>query len=139
MDRAHLAKAIGHPLGDPALDAQAFGEVAGVKRLRQRRRQQAAQVGRRAELVDAVHFDEALVFDMMVVVAPPAPPAVARIAPFFDLDERHFERQPAVGKHAREVDQLLEQIEQRSLLRAAAARHDLAARAATLHEVLARR
>ena len=78
-----------------------------------------------------------LIFDLMIVVAPPAPPAVARIAPFFDFDEQHFERQPAMRKHAREVHQLLEHIEQRALLRTAAARHDPAARAATLHQMLA--
>ena len=83
------------------------------------------------------HLEQLLVLDLMIVVAPPAPPAVARVAPLFDFDERHFERQPAMRKHAREVDQLFEHIEQRSLLRAAAARDDLAARAATLHEVLA--
>ncbi len=111
--------------------------MAGVKRLGQRRRQQAAQIGRRAEFVDAMHLEQMLVFDLVVVVAPPAAPAVARIAPLFDLDEQHFERQPAMRKDAREVDQLFEHIEQRSLLRAAAARDDLATCALALHQVLA--
>ena len=138
MNRAHFAEAVGHPLGDPALDAQAFGEVAGVKRLRQRGRQQAAEIGRRAELVDAVHFDQMLVFDLddrcRATNAAGHGPDSATLRFRSSSD---FERQPPVRKDAREVDQLFEDIEQRSLLRTAAARDDLAAFAAALHQVLA--
>ena len=41
-DRFHFAKAVRHSLGDPPLDAQAFGEVARVKWLGQRAGEQAA-------------------------------------------------------------------------------------------------
>ena len=67
--------------------------------------------------MNAKHFEQMLVFYLMVVVATPAPPAVARKAPFFDFDQQHFQRQPAVRENTREVHQLFKHIQQRSLLR----------------------
>ena len=85
-DRFGFAEAVGHALGDPAFDAEAFGELPGVKRLRQRWRQQAAQIGRGAELVDAVDFDEVLIVYEMIILTPSSASTVARVAPFFDFD-----------------------------------------------------
>ena len=76
-----------------------------------------------------------LIFDEMIVVATPATAAVARKTPLLDFDQHDFERQPAVGEDAREVDQLLEHIEQRTPLRAAASGNDLAAFAMQFHQV----
>ena len=135
-DRLGFAKAVGHSLGDPAFDAEAFGELAGVERLRQRGRQQAAQVGRGAELVDAVDLDEVLVIHQMIALAPPPSSAVPWVAPFFDFDQRDFKRQPAVREHAREMHELLEHVEQRATLWAAAARDDFAPLATELHQML---
>src|SRR6202008_2694091 len=71
LNRAHVAKAIRHSLGDPAFDAEPFCKVACVERPRQSCRQQFAQVGGRAKFVDADDFHEPLVLDDVVVVAPP--------------------------------------------------------------------
>ena len=90
-DGAHFAEAVGHSLGDPAFDAQAFGDVAGVKWLRQFGGQQAAQVGGGAEFVDFVDLRPVLVFDQVVVVATSPAAAVAGVAPLFDFDEHDFE------------------------------------------------
>ena len=100
LDRPRLAEAIRHPLGDPPLDAQSRGNVPGVKRRRQLRRQQPAEVGRRVKLLDAEHRHQPLVFHLMIVPPPPPPPAVAREAQLFDLDE-HALRAPAADAERR--------------------------------------
>src|SRR5689334_976367 len=112
LECAGFAQAISHALRFPAFDAEAFGELARVKRLRQSGRQQAIQIARQPKFVAAVYLDEVLVLDLVIVVATPSSPSVARIAVLFDLYEQHFKRQPSVGKHAREVNELLEHIEQ---------------------------
>ncbi len=89
---AHFAEAVGHSLGDPAFDAEAFGQLAGVKGLRQFCGQEAAQVGGGAEDVDFVDLHQMLVFDEVVVVAASPAAAVAGVTPFFDFDEDDFER-----------------------------------------------
>ena len=83
-----------------------------------------------------MYFDQMLVFDEWSLSRSPAATAVAGVAPLFDFDEQHFERQPLVREHAREVDELVEHIEERSLLRAAAAGNDFAPFAVQLHEML---
>jgi hypothetical protein len=45
--RAHFAKTVGYPLGYPALDAERFGQMAGVKRFGERALNQPAQIGGR--------------------------------------------------------------------------------------------
>ena len=62
---------------------------------------------------------------------------MARIAPLFDFHEQHFKRQSFVREDAREVDELFEHIEQRSLFWTAAAGDNLAAFSFAFHEVLA--
>ena len=52
-----------------------------------------------------------LILDLVVVVAISTAATVARKAPLFDFDEQHFEREPLVGKDAREVDEFFEDIE----------------------------
>ena len=87
FDRAHFAEAVRHALRDRTFDAEALGEVARVKRLGQRGRQQAAQVSRGAELVDFEHANQVLILDELIVVASPAAAAVAGVTPFFDFDQ----------------------------------------------------
>ena len=132
----HLAQAVGHALGDPPLDTKSFGELPGVERLRQRGRQQTAQIGGRSKLMRTVNFDEVLIVDKVIVVAPTPPTTMTRVAPFFNLNQHDFECQSLVGKHAREVDQLFEHIEQRAPLGAAAAGNDRTSLAAEFHEML---
>ena len=59
---------------------------------------------------------------LVVVVAITAAAAVSGIAPLFNLYEQDFECQPFVGEDAREVNELFENVEQRSLLWACIAR-----------------
>ncbi len=124
---ASVAEAVGHALGNPAVDVEAIGDVARVKGPRQIGRQHAAEVGCRAEFVDGMDFQKVLILDFVVVVAPPTAATVARVAVLFDFDEQHFEREPLVGEDAREVNQFVKDIEQRALLGAAATGNDLAA------------
>lgn len=124
-------------MSNPAVDTKAFGNVARVELLGQFGRQQAAEIGRRAEFVHAMHFDELLIFYFVVIIAIAAAAAVARIAPLFDFDEQHLEREPLVGKYAREVDQLFEDIEECSLFGAAATRNHIAALMFEFHQMLA--
>src|SRR3954453_23346178 len=77
-DRARFPEAIGHALGNTAIDAQAFRELASVEWLRQRGGEQAAQICGRAERVRFVHFEQALVVDDVIVIAISAASPVAR-------------------------------------------------------------
>ena len=97
-DRACLAKAIGHALGDPPIDAEALGELARVKGLRERCREQAREIGSGAECVRCVDFEEMLIFDDVIAIAIPAAAAVARVAVLFDFDQRHFDVSRLCGK-----------------------------------------
>jgi hypothetical protein len=78
-----------------------------------------------------------LVLDLVVVVAIPAASTVTRVTPLFDFHEQHFKRQSFVGEDTREVDELFENIEQRSLFWTSAAGDDLAAFTFSFHKVLA--
>jgi hypothetical protein len=55
-----------------------------VKWLGEARREEAQQVGGGAEAVGGVDFDEALVFNDVVAIAPASSAAVARVAVVFD-------------------------------------------------------
>ena len=59
---------------------------------------------------------EALILDDKIVGSPTPAFTVTGVARFFDLDQRHFQREPRMGKDTREVDQFVKQIEQRCLL-----------------------
>ncbi len=114
--RTHFAQAVGHALGDPPLDAQSSGNVAGMKRIGQPARQQAAELARPAEFVNFEHRDEPLILDLVVARSSPAAAAVARVTPFFDFDQRHFQHQLAMRVDTREVDQLVEQVDKPAAL-----------------------
>ena len=60
-----------------------------------------------------------------------------RVPPLFDIDERGLERQVLVRKDTREVDQVVEEVQQVALLRAQAAAHDAAVLGRELDELLA--
>ena len=78
-----------------------------------------------------------LIFDQKIVRPPPAPPApMARIAVLFDLDQHNVKRQPRMRKNAREMNQLIEQIEQTAMLGAVATADDAAAAPATINQPL---
>ncbi len=66
--------------------------------------------------LDAYEF---LVFDFEIVRPPPPPPSVPWITPLFDFHQWDFERQIGVRKHPSKVDQLVEEIEDLALFRAA--------------------
>ena len=116
--RPRLPEAIRDLLRDPAADAKRFGKLPGVKRLRQRTGDQPNQVGRRPQAIGAMHRQQFLVFDLMIVGAPPAASAMARIPPLLNVDQGHFQRQPRVWKYAGEMHELGEQIEDLPALRA---------------------
>src|SRR4051812_15713838 len=72
----------------------------------------------------------------MIVVAPSAASSVAGVTVLLNFDEQHFEREAAMWVYSREMDQLIEDIEERALFRAAAARDDAPTCAAELNEML---
>src|SRR4051812_33726182 len=84
-----------------------------------------------------MNFYEVLVFHFVIVVSVAAAPAVTGKAPFFDLHQQHFEREPLVGKDSREVNEFFKDVEKRPLLGTAPAGDDLAAFAFSLHEMFA--
>ena len=119
------------------MDAQAIRDVPGVKRVWQVARQQRKQVARRLKLMNADDGEQPLTFDDEIVASPAAAAAMARIAPLFDFNQRRLQHEPRVRKHPREIDELMEQIEQAALLGTQAARDFLAAGLREPHELLA--
>jgi len=125
-------------LRNPALNAQALCDVAGVKWLGKLRRKQTAEIGCGTEFFGVVHLNKSLIFDDVIIIASPTPPTVAGVAPFFDLDKRHFDGQVSMRKYACEMDELFEQVEDGALLGAAPAGKDATTGAVLLDEVLRR-
>ena len=66
------------------------------------------QIGRRLKAVGLANGDKPLVLHLIVVASPAASPAMAWVAPLFDIDQRHFQGQVLVGKGTREMDQIVE-------------------------------
>jgi hypothetical protein len=132
-----LSKAVCHALGNPALDAELCGKLARMKWSWQLARQESAQIAGRAKLVHLDDVDESLIFHLMIIRPPPTTATMARISPLLDFDQQHFENKPAMGKYAREVDQLFEQIKQLAALGALPPLEDTSARAAQFYERLA--
>ena len=60
--------------------------------------------------MDRVHLEQLLVFDLVVVAAPAAPAAAARIPTFLDVNERHLEREILVWEDMGEVDEFVEHV-----------------------------
>ena len=83
------------------------------------------------------HRHQPLIFDFVVRPPPAAPATMSRITPLLDRDERHFERQMRVRKHAREIHQFVEQVERLGLSRAESPTYDASPRAVELDERLA--
>lgn len=137
FDRTRFAEAVGHALCQPALDAELLGQLTGVKWPRQPPRQESEQINGRMKLVDFQHVDQPLIFDLMIAGSSPPPPPVTRVSPFFDFHQRHFEHQPPIWKNAREMDQLVEQVEQPAPFRALSPLDNAAARAAEFDQHLA--
>ena len=50
--------------------------------------------------VGLIDRQQSLVFDLLIVAVPVTTVAVARIAPFFDVHQRHFQRQTPMRKDA---------------------------------------
>ena len=86
-----------------------------------------------------VYGAQLLVFDDKVVFPIAAAPAVARISPFLDLDQHHFERQPRMGKNFGKINEFIEHIEQHALFWAATALDDPTAFATALRAACRRR
>ena len=75
----------------------------------------------RLEAVRLVNGDQLLVFHLVVVPPPATATAMARITPLLDVDQGHFQGQSLVRKRPREMDQLVEQVEDRAPFRTLAA------------------
>src|SRR4051812_31336565 len=99
------------------MDAQSLGDVTRMKLPRKVGWQQRKQVGGGLKLVNADDGDQPLIFDDVIVLPPAPPAAMPRIAALFDFNERRLQRQPWMRKNAREIDQLVKQVEHRPLLR----------------------
>ena len=132
----HLAEAVGNPLGHPAMHLKGFGQVTCVEWLRHRTHDQPSQVGGRPETVGGMHGHEFLVFDLVVGKSPTATTTVTRITPLLDVNQGHLQRQPLVGKHPGEMNQFVEQIEERASLGAYAPVRDRSILARPLYEQL---
>ena len=119
------AQAVDHLVGQPDRLLQRRGELFGRERLRQRRREQRSQIGRRLEEALGHHADQAPLHG-----APSfATPIVAGVvgAHFFLLDQQHREREVGVRKQMRDADQLAEDRRHRAALgRLAATEHAVA-------------
>jgi hypothetical protein len=72
----------------------------------------------------------------VLAAAAPASLATAGVAPLFHVDQHDFESQPLVGKDARKVNQLIEDVQERAALRAAAAPELDSAAAVELYQQL---
>ncbi len=118
LRRARSSKAVSDPLRHPTLDVQALRQMRGVKPTRQIVGDDLHQVAGRAKPYRSVQRDELLIFHDVVCVPAPAPASVAGIAPFLDLDQRRFDTQIAMRKHAREVDEFVEEVDVTAALRA---------------------
>lgn len=122
--RSHVTQAVDHSLSDPPGNRSELCEVAGIEGARQIRRQDSPQVAGEPERQHVFDFDQSLVFDFMVVFAPASPSTVARMTPLFHNHQRDVERQTWMGKDSRKVDQFVEQVEGRALLRTGSAPDD---------------
>ncbi len=122
-----MPQAIHDPLRNPPLNVERLGQVTGMKRLWQVGRQKLQQVRRRLKRVDAGDSHQPLVFHDVIIFPPAPPPAMPRIAPLLDLDQRRLERQPRMRKDPREIHQLLKHIEECRLLGTESSRNFLAA------------
>jgi hypothetical protein len=62
--------------------------------------------------VSPAHRHELLVFHFVVIGPPAPPPPMAGMAPLLDVDQRDLQRQAAMGEHAGEMDQIVEQADE---------------------------
>src|SRR5947209_14985476 len=83
-----------------------------MERGRQWAGDECRQVVNGVEPVLRSDFDELLIFDLKISVATPAAAAVAGVTPFLDFHERHLNRQSRVRENPREMNQLVEHVEQ---------------------------
>lgn len=87
--------------------------------------------------MDFMKLDKLLVIDDVIVLATIPPTSVSRIPAFFDVDQRNFERQVGMREDSREVDQFVEEVEERASLRAEPAVDDAASLRFRFHQPFA--
>jgi len=86
-----------------------------VKRAREWTRNQIGQISGPAKTVCLGDGGEFLVFDLVVPGSPPATSAMARVTPFFNLDQGDLDSQVAVRKNPSKMDQVIEKVEHGTL------------------------
>ena len=84
-ERADFPQTICDSLRVTAINAKAFGQMAGVEGRRQAGWHELQQILGRSEIKNSINSDEFLVLNLLVAFATPAPSAMARKSPFFDL------------------------------------------------------
>src|SRR5437867_681443 len=87
--------------------------------------------------MDADDGDEPLIFNDVVIAPPASSSAMAGVSALLNLDQRCLNRQIWMRKNAGEINQLVEQIEQRGLLRAKSPRDFLPTPLRQPHKLLA--
>ena len=116
-DATGFAEAVGNPLGIATRNLHRASEMARVKRHRQAGGKEPHQIVQIAKLVRRDNLQQTLVVDLKVILTPPAPAAMPRIAKFLDIHQGHFQMQPLMRKYSCKVYQLVEQIDERPPLR----------------------